>query len=473
MTTNDIGDSDPSAPSDAVTPAAPPGAPGNVVLTSHDSAAVLTFDPAETDPSAPVTGYEASLDDGESWAPLTTNGSGPITSSLTELSNGTSYTVLVRARNELGAGDATPGANVTPAGRPGVPHEVTVTPNGTTALVNWSAPVDDGGSPVTGYTVTASPGGSSCTDTGTSCRITGLVPGTTYTFTVVANNAHSGWMGTGDGAGADSSTLVPTRSGAPESLRVNPGDRTLGLSWAPPVNPGGSSVTAYDVSINGGRDWRRVRAVLANDRLSTRVVGVRNGAAYTVMVRALNAAGPGVSSEAARTRTAQWFHDPLSAATRSRQVAVPNRPNSYRGPLRHTRATARSHDGTLAMSGTTLRARQLQSGQAATVRYGPLFAYNSAVLSAGGRSQVKSMVRSLTYVKAVTCEGNADFGGRKAWEAQLAKKRAAVVCQALRSYGAKVTTAVRGYGSNKPVTVGGSRAQRADNRRVVVRITRG
>ena len=40
-------------------------------------------------------------------------------------------------------------------------------------------------------------------------------------------------------------------------------------------------------------------------------------------------------------------------------------------------------------------------------------------------------------------------------------------------YGAKVTTTVRGYGSNKPVTVGGSRVQRADNRRVVVRVTRG
>jgi outer membrane protein OmpA-like peptidoglycan-associated protein len=55
----------------------------------------------------------------------------------------------------------------------------------------------------------------------------------------------------------------------------------------------------------------------------------------------------------------------------------------------------------------------------------------------------------------------------------LARQRAAVVCQALRSYGAKVTTTVRGYGSNKPVTVGGNRAQRADNRRVVVRVTRG
>ena len=224
-------------------------------------------------------------------------------------------------------------------------------------------------------------------------------------------------MGTGDGASAESSTADPHASQDPRvSLQVRPGDRTLGLSWAPPVNPGGTSVSAYDVSINGGRNWRRVRTVLAGGRLSTRVDGVRNGASYSVMVRALNAAGHGVSSDAALTRTAQWFRDPLSAATRSRQIAVPDRPNSYRGPLRHTRATARSHDGTLAMSGTSLGARKLQSGQAATVRYGPLFAYNSAVLSAGGRTQVKSMVRSLTYVKAVTCEGNADFGGRKAWE---------------------------------------------------------
>ena len=78
------------------------------------------------------------------------------------------------------------------------------------------------------------------------------------------------------------------------------------------------------------------------------------------------------------------------------------------------------------------------------------------------------MVRSLTYVKAVTCEGNADHGGHKGWEDQLARKRATVVCQALRSYGAKVTTTVRGYGTTDPVTVGGNRAQRADNRRVVV-----
>ena len=254
---------------------------------------------------------------------------------------------------------------------------------------------------------------------------------------------------------------------------MRPGDRTLTLSWAPPVNQGGSSVSGYAVSIDGGRNWRRVRTVLANGRLSTQVVGVRNGASYSVMVRALNAAGAGVRSEQALTRTRQWFHDPLSAATRSRQVAVPRRPNNYRGPLRHTTATARSYDGTVAMPATSLFSRKLQSGQAASFGYGPLFNYNSTVLSTRGRTQVKSMVRSLTYVTAVTCEGFADYGGRKRWEAQLAKRRAAVVCQALRAYGANVATAVRGYGSNKPVTIGGRRAARAPNRRVVVRITRG
>ena len=474
VTTNDVGTSDPSGPSNAVTPAAPPGAPGNVVLTSQDGAALLSFDPADTDPSAPVTEYEVSLDDGHTWETLTTNGSGPITSSLTGLANGTAYTVLVRARNELGAGDAGPGTNVTPAGRPGAARGVTATPNGGSVLVTWTAPHSSGGSPVTGYTVTASPGGASCTVTGTSCTVTGLVPGSTYTFTVVATNAHEGWVGTGAGAGAASSrTLVPTRAGPPRSLRALPGDRTLTISWTRPVNQGGSSVVGYAVSIDGGRNWRRVRPVLANGRLSTQVVAVRNGAPYSVMVRALNAAGAGAGSEQALTRTRQWFHDPLSAATRSREVGVPRRPNSYRGPLRHTTATARSHDGTIAMPATTLFGRKLQSGQAASFGFGPLFAYNSTVFSAAGRTQVKSLVRSLTYVKAVTCEGFADYGGRKRWEARLAKRRAVVVCQALRSYGANVATSVRGYGSNKPVTIGGTRAARAPNRRVVVRITRG
>lgn len=59
-----------------------------------------------------------------------------------------------------------------------------------TATVTWTKPADNG-STITGYTVTSSPGGETCStnDADTlTCVVTGLANGTTYTFTVTANN---------------------------------------------------------------------------------------------------------------------------------------------------------------------------------------------------------------------------------------------------------------------------------------------
>ena len=75
------------------------------------------------------------------------------------------------------------------------------------ATVSWTAPVNTGGSPITGYTVTASPGGATCTPSpadATSCVVTGLTPGTSYTFSVTASNATA----TGP-ASTPSSSVVP------------------------------------------------------------------------------------------------------------------------------------------------------------------------------------------------------------------------------------------------------------------------
>ena len=62
----------------------------------------------------------------------------------------------------------------------------------TEATVNWTAPIYNGGSPITSYTVTSSPGGLTAKTpdgTTTNATVTGLTNDTPYTFTVVATNA--------------------------------------------------------------------------------------------------------------------------------------------------------------------------------------------------------------------------------------------------------------------------------------------
>ena len=59
--------------------------------------------------------------------------------------------------------------------------------DGTSASVSWQAPEVTGGSAITEYVATSN-AGQSCTTMTTTCTITGLSAGTTYTFTVVARN---------------------------------------------------------------------------------------------------------------------------------------------------------------------------------------------------------------------------------------------------------------------------------------------
>ena len=87
---------------------------------------------------------------------------------------------------------------------PAAPTAVTTTPGDGTVQVGWTTgPVDTSGTPAAGYTATAAPGGASCTTTGTSCLLTGLVNGTRYSITVVATN------GAGSSAAAAGPDAVP------------------------------------------------------------------------------------------------------------------------------------------------------------------------------------------------------------------------------------------------------------------------
>lgn len=81
------------------------------------------------------------------------------------------------------------GADVWPS-VPNAPTNVSATSGGnTTSVVSFTASTDAGSSAITGYRVTSTPSGLTATGSASPITITGLTNGTSYTFTVAAQNA--------------------------------------------------------------------------------------------------------------------------------------------------------------------------------------------------------------------------------------------------------------------------------------------
>lgn len=290
--TNAIGPSDPSSLSNAVTTAAAPGAPTNVVATAEDKQATVSWTAPADAGSGAITGYAVTSDPGS----LQVSTTGATSAIVTGLTNGTPYTFTVVATNEVGEGmRSAPSNSVTPSGPPGAPTSVSATPGNQQATVQWGPPADTGGSAITGYSVTSTPGNFTANTVGaTQAVVTGLTNGTSYTFTVTATNVR------GTGPGTSSNAVTPaTPPGAPIAVSATAQDRRALVQWSAPPSNGGSAITGYTVtSMPDG-----FTAAVDGSTLSATVLGLPNGAPSTFSVTATNAIGTGPASTASNSVT--------------------------------------------------------------------------------------------------------------------------------------------------------------------------
>ncbi len=288
--TNAIGDSPESAASSAVIPVGPPAKPSGVDLTPGDSQIGVSF-PVPASNGSAITGYEVSTDGGLSWSTLTTTvANGTVTGTVTGLVNGTAYQVQVRAVNVNGPGAGSTSQSVTPATTPDAPSGVTATGGPGQASVSFTAPASTGGSAVTSYTVTSSPDGKTATCPGSPCVVTGLTNGTSYTFTVHATNA------VGNSAESSASSAVTPLSvpGVPGELSTTAHDTSIELSFTAP-DSGGSPITGYEYSIDGGTTWLPLTTTGSGSGLTGTITGLTPGTEYPVTLRGVNAVGAGTA----------------------------------------------------------------------------------------------------------------------------------------------------------------------------------
>ena len=146
-------------PSNPVVPlvAQVPTAPLVTNVVARTQSLVVAWSPPTLDGGDPVTGYTLTASDGSGVVATASPSASATSATLSGLTNGTAYTLSLVATNAAGPSSSA-GATGTPLAAyvPGAPGGFTTQPgtDGSSVILTWSAPSDDGGSSITGYAIT-------------------------------------------------------------------------------------------------------------------------------------------------------------------------------------------------------------------------------------------------------------------------------------------------------------------------------
>ncbi len=297
-----------------------PAAPTGLTATAPGRTTIDLSWTAPTDNGgAAITGYriESRLRSETSFSTLVTDTRSTATTyAHTGLAPSTQRFYRVSAINSVGPGAASSSATAITAAatRPSAPRDMNARASGrSTIILNWTAPADDGGSPITFYRVGVS------TDQGSSWGVladvrgattyshTGLSAGTRRDYRVVA--ANSSGLGFSERSNvAHTTTDAASAPGAPTGLTATAdGQTVINLSWAAPADNGGAAITGYRVqwSSNGNAPWTDVTPAHTGTGRTYRHTGLSAGTTRHYRVFARNSVGESTSASAVATATTE------------------------------------------------------------------------------------------------------------------------------------------------------------------------
>lgn len=222
---NSIGSSDPST-SVTATPIvvdSVPNAPTNLTAAAGASKVTLSWTAPVNNGGQSILDYllQSSTNGGTTWTTITdeVGVKTSITVSGSDTTNGQQYTLRIFAVNAIGTSAASSTVNVTPISVPTAPRGLDTTSDSGEITLDWTAPLSDGGSPITSYVITSylqdtddsfnviNPTITHTPVTATTATVTGLTDGNVYRFTITAINDE----GTGPSSSGSTETAgVPT-----------------------------------------------------------------------------------------------------------------------------------------------------------------------------------------------------------------------------------------------------------------------
>ncbi|UCE37349.1 MAG: fibronectin type III domain-containing protein [Thermoplasmata archaeon] len=255
--------------------------------------------------------------------------------------NGITYSYQVSAVNSIDEGDKSTGIDATPRTTVSPPQNFQIEIHDDFLNFSWDVPLDDGGSPITGYNIyrndTSEVYGSVAANQLWFIDDV-VVPGINYTYYVsVINDVGEGPLSTGKKAKAGAAPSAPT------DLAVTYGDLYVNLTWTAPEFEGGYPITNY-VIYRGETKGEETYLIDIENILFYNDTTVLNGVTYYYSVSSKNHIGEGDSSETVNAtpgKTKTLINQPPTCS-----ISTPSSGSIVKGTIEIT-GLASDNDGTV------------------------------------------------------------------------------------------------------------------------------